>query len=193
MTAVALAPQALHLDAPAAGDWTFAFVDLVGFTALTEREGDGAAAVVVARLQQATLHAAADTGVELVKTLGDGLLLVAETPVPMLRTVARLDAAWADAPLPPLRVGVHHGGAVRVATPLGLPDYVGGGVNVAARISTAARAGEVLATHEVAYAAGAAGLVAEPAGRRALRGITATVPLYRLVPCGEHALPVAGS
>ena len=61
------------------GQWTFAFVDLAGFTALTEAHGDQVAAYNVARFYEmagATLVGST----EFVKGIGDAVLLVAEHP-----------------------------------------------------------------------------------------------------------------
>lgn len=60
-------------------EWTFALVDVAGFTALTERHGDEHAAklaTVFADLAARQL----DEGDRLVKTLGDAVLLAASSP-----------------------------------------------------------------------------------------------------------------
>src|SRR3954469_18147957 len=56
-------------------DRCFAFIDLSGFTAFTDRHGDGQVVLVLAELRTALREAAARRGVRVVKWLGDGAML----------------------------------------------------------------------------------------------------------------------
>jgi class 3 adenylate cyclase len=119
---------------------TFLFADLVGFTAFTERVGDEAAADVAVAFQSAAAHLAADYGCDVVKSLGDAVMIhgsdAARVVALALRIARELTAeGWC----PSVRVGVHSGTAVRRAG-----DWYGSTVNVAARLADAAAAGEVL-------------------------------------------------
>ena len=119
---------------------TFLFADLVGYTAFTERVGDEIAADVAVAFQQATAHLAEDFGCEVVKSLGDAVMIHGEDAARVVTLALRIarelsEESWC----PPLRMGVHSGTAVRRGT-----DWYGSTVNVAARLADAAVAGEVL-------------------------------------------------
>jgi adenylate cyclase len=119
---------------------TFLFADLVGFTAFTERVGDEAAADVAVAFQTASAHLAADFDCDVVKSLGDAVMIhgadAARVVALALKIAAELsEEGWC----PPVRMGVHSGTAVRRGA-----DWYGSTVNVAARLTDAAAAGEVL-------------------------------------------------
>lgn len=126
------------MDAPA--QHTFLFADLVGFTAFTERVGDELAADVAVAFQTATAHLAADFDCEVVKNLGDAVMIHGRDAAGVVALALRIanelsEERWC----PALRMGVHSGTAVRRGD-----DWYGSTVNVAARLTDAAGAGEVL-------------------------------------------------
>jgi adenylate cyclase len=140
---------------------TFLFVDLVGFTALAAERGDDGAAEVALELFSRARALAPCHGAEVVKTLGDGLMLRAADPRAGVRLGIRLASEVDEAPgLPPVRVGVHAGPAAGRDG-----DWFGTTVNVAARLCSAAGGGEVLVSEATLAAAGRLPLVAL-AGRR---------------------------
>jgi class 3 adenylate cyclase/YHS domain-containing protein len=154
---------------------TFCFVDLAGFTALTEAHGDDAAADLVARFA-ATVDAALQGDATVVDRIGDAVFLVGETPERLLRCLQRLwSSSLEEAEFPILHAGVHHGEAV-------LRDgrWVGTAVNLAARVAAHARGGQVLATAPVAARAAVAGIDARSIGRTSLRNLLAPVELFVL-------------
>lgn len=71
---------------------TFAFVDLAGYTALTDAHGDEAAAWHGERFGDFA-RAALQPQVDLVKSIGDAVMLAATDPLPCLLTVEALLAA----------------------------------------------------------------------------------------------------
>ena len=131
----------------AAGDHTFLFADLVGYTAYTERVGDDAAADVATAFQAAAGHVAAQCGCEVIKNLGDAVMIRGDDATRVVALALRLRRELADEGwCPPVRMGLHSGTAVQRGT-----DWYGATVNVAARVADAAAAGEILlsiATHE---------------------------------------------
>jgi adenylate cyclase len=128
---------------------TFLFCDLVGFTALTEAEGDERAAAVAAALQLRVRDVASDHGAEVVKEMGDAAMVRCEDPAGAVRFALRLvDEVDADPVLPPVRVGVHSGSAVGQGG-----DWYGRAVNVAARLCSVAAGGEVLVSESTLAAA----------------------------------------
>ena len=119
---------------------TFLFADLVGFTAFTERVGDDAAADAAVAFQATAARLAASFDCDVVKCLGDAVMIhgvSAARVVALALRIARelLHESWC----PPVRMGVHSGTAVRRGG-----DWYGSTVNVAARLTDAASAGEVL-------------------------------------------------
>jgi class 3 adenylate cyclase/YHS domain-containing protein len=157
-------------------DATFAFVDLAGFTALTEAHGDVEAVSVIRAFQDRVQHALRP-GDRLVKTIGDAVMLAFPTPrraVDALRRLLRSELVHHDAVLL-ARAGAHHGPAVAVDG-----DYYGAGVNLAARVAGQARGGELLVTVKVAMAARDAGAVVTHLGPVELRNVPAPVDVYRV-------------
>lgn len=139
-----------HHTPDAAPSQTFLFADLVGFTALTEVHGDEVAADVALRFAQAVEAVAAEHGAEVVKLIGDCVMLRTARAADAIRLGMRLVGELPQRHgLPPVRAGAHTGPAVARGT-----DWFGATVNLAARVSGAARGGELLVTEATAGAAG---------------------------------------
>jgi adenylate cyclase len=128
---------------------TFLFADLVGFTALAELEGDGRALAVALELQRRTRGLLESHGAEQVKSIGDGLMLRGTKPAEAVTLGLRMIEAMAEAGLPPVRVGIHTGPALRSGA-----DWYGQTVNVAARLCAVAPPGGVLISETTRAAAG---------------------------------------
>jgi adenylate cyclase len=153
------------------------FLDLAGYTRLTEEQGDQAAAELagtVAALVERTARAHGGTAV---KWLGDGVMLhfpdPAEAVAAALEAVERLPAAG----LPPAHVGVAAGPVVVQGG-----DYFGRTVNLAARLAARAQAGQVLATAPVAEAAAGDGVAWTEFGDLQLKGFAAPVRVLEARP-----------
>jgi class 3 adenylate cyclase/YHS domain-containing protein len=154
---------------------TFCFVDMAGFSALTEAHGDDTAARLAMRLAELVERAVSREG-RLVKTIGDAAFVVTATPRDAVRFISRLWKATIDEPdFPVLRAGLHHGEAVERGD-----DVFGAAVNVAARVAAQARGGQVLLTAAVADAARGEGYAITPLGRVALRNVREPVELFAL-------------
>ncbi|MGE4360690.1 MAG: adenylate/guanylate cyclase domain-containing protein [Mycolicibacterium sp.] len=151
---------------------TVAFVDLAGYSVLTEICGDQEAARLAARLADLA-HTALQPGVDLVKTIGDAVMLAADTPTQMMDTITNLaeGVAGEDGFLA-IRAGIHHGPAIARGG-----DFFGHAVNIAARITSLAGAGQTVITDGIIEAAAAHGLPTTPMGAPALRNITGPIPL----------------
>jgi adenylate cyclase len=153
---------------------TFAFVDLAGFTAVTEAHGDVEAVSIVRRFRDRALDVLGD-GDELVKTIGDALMLCFPTPaaaVVALGRLLRLELVVEDAALLP-RAGAHHGSALHVEG-----DYYGAAVNLAARVAGQARGGQLLVTADVAMAARDLGTVITHIGAIGLHNVSESIDVY---------------
>jgi adenylate cyclase len=132
----------------AAGTHTFLFTDLVGFTALTAERGDDHAADVALEFCLRAREIAAAHGGEVVKTLGDGVMLRFDDAGAAVRLGLELVEGLAAAPgFPAVRVGMHTGPAVQRDG-----DWYGATVNVASRLCSAAGGGEVLVSEATAGA-----------------------------------------
>ena len=158
----------------AASDHTFLFADLVGYTAFTERVGDAAAADVAVAFQAAAEHVATQCGCEVIKNLGDAVMIHSEDATRVVAMALRLRRELAEEGwCPPVRMGVHSGTAVQRGS-----DWYGTTVNVAARVTDAAGAGEVLlsvATHERIARAGVA--IADR-GARSFKNVAAPLTVF---------------
>jgi adenylate cyclase len=142
-----------------------AFVDLTGYTQLTETTGDRAAARLAAELGDLAETIVTEHRGRVVKLLGDGAMLHFDEPLDAVRGALRLVDAIDAAELPRAHSGVHSG---PVITRDG--DYFGRTVNVAARISSLAGPGEVWTSADLARHQ-AADLRFEPLGAQQLKGV----------------------
>ena len=151
-----------------------AFVDLSGFTRLTEERGDEEAAAMSRKLSDVVGSAASTHGGQAVKRLGDGVMF--HFPDASQSVSAALDMvdATVSAGLPPAHIGIHAGPVV-----IREGDYFGRTVNWASRISGRAGPGEVLVTQDVIDATDERSSLFEPIGPLELKGIASPVPVFR--------------
>ncbi len=161
---------------------TFGFVDLAGFTALTEAHGDSEAVALLDRFEAITTEALG-TGDRLVKTIGDAVMVAFPDPAAAIMALGKLFAvATAEPGLPVLRAGLHHGSAIERSG-----DYLGASVNLAARVTGQAHGGQVLATLEVGDVARRSGVTVVDLGTFELRNIAQPVELFELEVCPAAA------
>src|SRR2546423_15626064 len=117
---------------------TFLFADLVGYTALTGCHGDEAAAEVAVRFGAQAARLAAEHDAQVLKAVGDAVLIRADRATDAVRLALRLDAELSGAPsLPPIHAGAHTGYAIERDG-----DWYGAAVNLAARVAGAGRGRE---------------------------------------------------
>jgi adenylate cyclase len=150
---------------------TFLFADLVGFTALSIERGDEQAADVATRFQREVRELAVHHDATVVKSLGDGAMVRASDAGDAVRLGLALTNGLDG--LPPVRVGINTGPAVERDG-----DYFGSAVNLAARLSQAARGGEVLLTEATRAAARRRGTRLEQRGARTFRNARDRVVVY---------------
>jgi adenylate cyclase len=157
-----------------AAEATFAFVDLAGFTAMTEAHGDVEAVAIVRAFRDRALQVLGPND-ELVKTIGDAVMLRFPTPedaITALRQLLQRELLVGDAVLLP-RAGAHHGPAVAVDG-----DYYGAAVNLAARVAGEAGGGQLLVTTPTAMAARDLGAVITHIGSVQLRNVSESVDIW---------------
>jgi adenylate cyclase len=160
------------------------FADLVGFTRLGGTVPADELGRVARRLEKlADEHV--PRPVRVVKSIGDAVLLVARDPEALvdatLRLVQAADAEGED--FPQLRAGLAFGETLERDG-----DVYGHTVNLASRITAAARPGSVLADERLHDAVGEdAGVRWSFAGARKLRGVPGEAKLFRARPAQEGA------
>ena len=143
---------------------TFVFVDLAGYTTLTEMRGDHAAACVADEFQHTMGGLCREHGAWKVKSMGDGVMIWAPDAARALALAAdTLQQVGARVDLLPVRIGVHSGPAVMRGW-----DWYGSTVNVAARLSSEAGPNEALVS-ATARAAVSGDLLRSLGRRRQLR------------------------
>jgi class 3 adenylate cyclase len=129
---------------------TFIFADLVGFTSLTALHGDEAAADVAVRFAERAADLSTLYGAEVVKTLGDAVLIRGSDPsAAVALALALQEEIDALEGFPAVHIGVATGPAVRRGR-----DWYGATVNLASRVADSARAAEVLVTEGTLAACG---------------------------------------
>ena len=151
-----------------------AFLDLSGFTRLTDEVGDEEAVTLAATLSDTVRTTALQFGGTAVKMLGDGVMFHFPDPADAVRCALHLLPEVARRELPPARVGVHAGPVV-----FRDGDYFGRTVNLAARITDYARPSEVLVSGSVVESIGETdGVKFEAIGPVTLKGISEPVVLH---------------
>jgi class 3 adenylate cyclase len=124
-----------------------AFVDLAGYTRLTEERGDAAAAEAASAFAVIVEREARARGGTPVKWLGDGVMVAFRDSGGAVAAALSLVDVIPGAGLPPIHVGIAAGRVVAYAG-----DYFGRTVNMAARLSARAAAGQVLVNDAAADA-----------------------------------------
>ncbi len=173
--AVTTTERAEGLPLPGARLVTVAFADLVGFTRLGEAVPPEDLEKLAHRLTDLAREVAVPP-VRFVKSIGDEVMLVSSDPVAMLHAVLDLvDATEADEDFPRLRVGLATGMAVSRAG-----DWFGSSVNLASRVTGAARPGAILVSESTHDAIGDVEQIRWSfAGARRLKNIKDEVKLFR--------------
>jgi len=160
---------------PGARMVAIAFADLVGFTRLGEVVPPEELEQLAHRLTDMA-HEVAVPPVRFVKTIGDEVMFVSPDPVALLDAVLNLvDATEGDDDFPRLRAGIATGMAVSRAG-----DWFGSPVNLASRVTGAARPGSLLVSESAREAIGEDDRFTWSfAGARRLKGIKSEVKLFR--------------
>jgi adenylate cyclase len=163
---------------------TFLFADIAGYTALTEAHGDEEAADLAHAFSRGMSALAAGQGGEVVKTIGDAVMVRHPEPAQAVRLgLVAAREVMAGHGFPTVRVGMHHGPALEREG-----DWFGATVNLAARVAALAAGGEVLVTSRVREAAAELeGVTFESRGERRVRNVSAAVSLFAAVPDQEAA------
>ena len=124
----------------ALGTTVVGFADMSGFTTLTRKATEAELRELLEAFEFAATDVVGANSGQIVKTIGDEVLFVADTPADGAQIALGLqDAAAADQRLPPLRIGLAAGPVVSR-----LGDVYGSTVNIASRLTSLCRPGWVL-------------------------------------------------
>jgi adenylate cyclase len=150
------------------------FLDLTGYTRLTEERGDQAAADLASRLRALVRQTSLERGGEVIKWLGDGVMTYFPDPGSSVVSSLEMVERAKSGSLPPARVGIHAGPVIFQEG-----DYFGRTVNIASRIADYASPGEVVVSQEVVEAIPEGGLRFDEIGSVDLKGVEGAPRLFR--------------
>jgi adenylate cyclase len=149
------------------------FLDITGYTRLTQERGDAAAADLAEQMARLVHRASVKHGGRPVKWLGDGVMFFFRDAGPGVVAALEMVDGVAEAGLPPAHVGLHAGPVIFQEG-----DYYGQTVNVASRIAGYARPGEVVVSQAVVDASGEAGASFTEIGPVELKGVAGAMRLH---------------
>jgi class 3 adenylate cyclase len=152
------------------------FLDVTGYTRLTQELGDDAAAEMVETLARIVRRSSVQHGGKPIKWLGDGVMFHFPDPGPAVSSALEMVASTPAAGLPPAHVGIDAGPVVFQDG-----DFFGRTVNVAARVSDRAGPGQVLVTDRVVEATPSDGFDFRELGPIELKGVPRPVVLFEAV------------
>jgi adenylate cyclase len=148
---------------------TFMFADLVGFTRFTVKHGDDRAAELAVAFQERVRALARSRGCHVIKTIGDAVMVRSDNGHAALELGRGILELAKHERFPLVRVGIDTGPAVERNN-----DWFGSTVNTAARLTSAADAGELLVSERTRDAcAGASDLELRERGTHRLEGLSA--------------------
>jgi class 3 adenylate cyclase len=159
---------------------TLLFTDIVDSTRRASELGDAKWRPLLERHNAAVLESVEGFGGQMIKLLGDGSLARFDSPGSAVRCAVELCDTLASLDLP-IRAGVHTGECEVMGDDLG-----GVAVHIGARISAAARPGEVLVSSTVAELVMGSGLCFTERGTHELKGVPGR---WRLMAVSHEAMP----
>jgi adenylate cyclase len=149
------------------------FLDITGYTRLTQERGDAAAADLAEQLGRLVHRASVKHSGRPVKWLGDGVMFFFREPGPGVVAALEMVEGVVEAGLPPAHVGLHAGPVIFQEG-----DYYGQTVNVASRIGEFARPGEVVVSQAVVDACDGTEVSFTEIGPVELKGVGDAIRLH---------------
>jgi len=177
----------LHFTAnparPAEGDpptqlrLAIVFLDISSYTPITEVMGNAVAARIVVRFSELVHETTVRFDGRVVDRLGDAFLLVFPEPRAALMCAMEIERRTAAEPqFPALRGAVHWGDVVYQEG-----GYVGGSLNIASRVATAAKPHQILVTAAAhGEVRGLSGVMFTLLGKRQLKGLADELELFEV-------------
>ena len=128
---------------PANAEVTLVFTDLVSFSSWSLGAGDEATLRLLRRVAQVAEPPVLDSGGQIVKRMGDGMMAVFSDPATAVRAtveaLAAVETVEVEGYTPRMRAGIHTGRPQRIGS-----DWLGVDVNVAARVMERATRGGLI-------------------------------------------------
>ena len=155
-----------------------AFVDISGYTSMTEARGDELATQAAERLRHLAALATHGHAGTVVKLLGDGAMLHFARVDSGLAGVFELVESLGASDLP-AHAGMHAGAVIEHDG-----DYYGRTVNLASRVAGIANAGKVFVTGAVVSAVTTGDYTFDPLPEVELKGVSEPISLYQAVKLG---------
>lgn len=155
-----------------------AFVDISGYTTMTEHQGDHEAVQASETSRERAQRVSQRHNGSLIKLLGDGAMLHFNDVSNAVRAVYELVKMLQRDDLP-AHAGIHAGSMMEHDG-----DYYGSTVNLASRIAGQAGAGEILTSAAVAERSDASQFAFEALPPAKLKGVDGTMDIYRVVRTG---------
>jgi adenylate cyclase len=148
------------------------FVDLTGYTRLTEERGDRFAADVASQLASLVKDISRRRGGNPIRWLGDGGMFHFRDPARAVEAGLDMVEQAPKIGLPPAHIGIHAGPVIFQDG-----DVYGRTVNTASRLASVAQAGQVVVSEEVAQRAD--GFSYQDMGPVPLKGVKVPMRLFR--------------
>jgi adenylate cyclase len=159
---------------PINAEASIVFIDLAGFSALTDIYGDERALAMLQIFEDIVHDALGETAP--LKWIGDEVMLALGDCATALALLGVILNKCTDEPrLPLTRTGVHCGPVLRRGS-----DVFGSTVNIAARLTALARPGELLTTQQMADVAEASGVAVQHRGQHQIRSVLAPLKLFAI-------------
>ena len=150
-----------------------AFVDITGYSSLTEQRGDATAAELAGRVARVVQREAAAHGGRAIKWLGDGVMLFFREADRAVDAALDIMAALEADGLPQAHAGIHTGPVLFQEG-----DYFGRTVNAAARIADRATRGQVVVSDAVMRGMAESDVRFEPLGEVPLKNLAEPMVLF---------------
>lgn len=106
------------------------FADIVGYTSLMQK-GEQKAMSIVNRFQSINNTSVKLYNGEIIKTYGDGSLILFNSTIDAVRCAHHMQLAYRTEPYVPVRIGIHVGDIIRKDN-----DVFGDGINIASRVES---------------------------------------------------------
>jgi len=168
---------------------TFCFVDIAGYTALTDTHGEVTAADVIADFSELIMLSIKPPG-QIQELIGDCAFLVFPDPFIAINALSDLYKVIANrSNFPIVRTGLHHGPALLRGN-----RYFGSTVNLTSRVTAQAKGGQILGTKQIVdilYQVGNFNIEVEHQGLVSLKNLSQPVDLYEILLSGfkhEYAI-----